>query len=698
MDVGVASDACTRCHGPSHLNVAHRDHRNHNREKELESTMKYYLRALKMALKYKWSLVTAIFCSLMVAILWGANIGAVYPFVEVVFERNSLHDWVDNQVSDSQEKIATLNSEIEELASRSEPTADDEKSRKIKEKQVSSYESRISWLEYYGPTIKRWTPSTPFATLVLLVSVLLIGTVLKGLFLIGNMVLVAKVGQRTVLDLQNTFFKNTLRQDLKTIGERGTGDLVGRIRGETGVIGNAITTLFGKTLREPFKMFACLIGAALINWRLLIFSLLIAPVAAFLMIKLSQSIKRANKRAVEQSAKLMNRLFQALTYVRIVKSHNMEPHERSQFRGTANEVYKKSMKIAVYNSLFRLNNEVLGIGVVCISALAGGYLVMNQQTHLFGFQLAATEMSITGMLTFYAFLIAACDPIRKLADVYNILNSGLVACDRVFPLVDREATIQSPKDPAPIPQKAETIRFQDVRFGYDQQIPVLKGINFEVKPGETIAIVGPNGCGKSTLVNFLLRFYDPDEGQIMIGEHEITKYKLRDLRRYVGMVNQQTMLFADTVANNIRYGSPQATDLEVINAAKQAHADAFIVEKLEKGYQTIIGEHGSTLSGGQRQRIALARAILRDSPVVILDEATSQIDTESEMLIHQTLKEHLQDRTAIIITHRMSTIDLADRVLVMDQGLVEDYGTHAELIERNPLYQRLYGSDYRESA
>ena len=651
-----------------------------------------------MALKYKWSLVTAIFCSLMVAILWGANIGAVYPFVEVVFERNSIHDWVDKQITDGNDKISDLKTEVAGLELQDSLTDDESNTLKIKRKQIVDYEHRVAWVESWGPTIKRYTPSGAFATLIMLVVILLAGTVLKGIFLIGNMVLVARVGQRTVLDLQNKFFKNTLQQDLKTLGEKGTGDMVGRIRGETGVIGNAVTTLFGKTLREPFKMLACLIGAALINWRLLIFSLLIAPIAAFLMIKLSQSIKRANKRAVEQSAKLMNRLFQALTHIRIVKSHNMESYERKQFRDKANEVYRKSMKIAVYNSLFRLNNEVLGIGVVCISALAGGYLVMNQKTHLFGIQLAATEMSITAMLTFYAFLIAACDPIRKMADVYNILNMGLVACDRVFPLVDRQASIQSPKDPKPLPSAAASINFKELHFGYDPEIPVLNGVDFEIKAGETIAIVGPNGCGKSTLVNFLLRFYDPDRGSIEFDGVNINEFKLQDLRRYVGMVNQQTMLFADSISNNIRYGSPEASDLEVRQAARKAHADSFINEKLEDGYDTVIGEHGSTLSGGQRQRIALARAILRDSPIVVLDEATSQIDTESEMLIHQTLLEHLQDRTALIITHRMSSIELADRVLVMSGGEVEGFGTHEELLATSSLYQRLFQSDLRDTA
>ncbi len=199
----------------------------------------------------------------------------------------------------------------------------------------------------------------------------------------------------------------------------------------------------------------------------------------------------------------------------------METFEQDQFKDTANEVYRKSMKIAVYNSLFRLNNEVLGIGVVCISAVAGGYLVMNQKTHILGFQLASTEMSITAMLTFYAFLIAACDPIRKLADVYNSLNVGLVACNRVFPLIDRQATVQSPENPKPIPSTASEIRFEDVMFSYEENNPVLNGVSFVIEPGETIAIVGPNGCGKSTMVNFLLRFYNPDEGNIYLGGQDI---------------------------------------------------------------------------------------------------------------------------------------------------------------------------------
>lgn len=660
--------------------------------------MKHYWRALKMALKYKWSLVTAIFCSIMVALLWGANIGAVYPFVEVVFERNSLHDWVDNQVTNSQEKIVSLTTDIETLAETGDSSADAINTIKIKEKQIEDYESRIEWLNYFGPTVKRWTPSSPFATLVMLVAVLMIGTMLKGAFLIGNMVLVAKVGQRTVLDLQNEFFESTLNQDLKAIGEKGTGDLVGRIRGETSTIGAAITTLFGKTLREPFKMIACLVGAALINWRLLLFSMLIAPIAGLLMVKLSQSMKRANKRAMEESANLMNRLFQALTYIRVVKSHNMETFEQDQFKDTANKVYRKSMKIAVYNALFRLNNEVLGIGVVCISAIAGGYLVMNQKTHIFGFQLASTEMSITAMLTFYAFLVAACDPIRKLADVYNSLNVGLVACNRVFPLIDRQALVKSPENPKTIPTVASDIRFEDVRFGYEENMPVLNGVSFEIKAGETIAIVGPNGCGKSTMVNFLLRFYNPDSGKIYVGGKDILDYNVQDMRQHVGMVNQQIMLFADSVKNNIRYGTLDASDLDVINAAKKAHADSFINDKLENGYETIIGEHGSTLSGGQRQRIALARAILRDSQVVILDEATSQIDIESEMLIHQSLQTHLKDRTAIIITHRLSSIELADKVLVMEAGKVHDFGPHNDVIGRCDLYQRLFNSELKETA
>lgn len=666
--------------------------------------MKNLLRAIRMSFSYKWSLIGAILCSLMVAVTWGANIGAVYPFVEIVFEGHSLKEWSESTQTDAETEIAKLDDEISALREAADKEKDAGRQAdllrqvQLKESVKQAYRERIEFVDKVSPTIQRYAPDTAFGTLVLVVAFLMGSTVLRGIFLIGNMVLVARVGQRTVLDLQNQFFRNTLDLDLGTIGEQGTGDLVGRIRGETNAVGAAITTLFGKTLREPLKMAVCLAGAAYYNWRLLLLSMVISPIAAYLMIRLAHSIKRANRRAFEESARLINRLFQAITYIKVVKACTMESHERRRFRVMANEVYHKGMKIAVYGSLFRMNNELLGIGIISLSILAGGYLVLNGETRLFGVPMCDRPMTLGEIMAFYAFLIGVSDPIRKMGDVFNSLQSGMVAAERVFPLIDRKSKVQEPKSPSTLPTTPASVSFEHISFSYQPGKPILKGVSFVLPAGKSMAIVGANGCGKSTLVNLLPRFYDPDSGIIRIDGEELNHFRKKDLRRYLGYVTQQTMLFDESVYENIRYGSPGATRDEVIRAATQAHAHEFIMQQLDEGYESRIGEHGGRLSGGQRQRIALARAILRNPQLLILDEATSQIDPESETLIHQTLSAFIRNRTAIMITHRLSTLSLADYILIMEAGEVVAFGTHEHLLATCPKYQALRQTELRESA
>jgi len=658
-------------------------------------------RAVRMALVYRWHLLVSMVCSVCVALLWGANIGAVYPFVEVVLQGKSMHQWIDERIAGTEQRIDQLETRIAEAEQASSTpgsgSSHEEGSLSKQRQDLSALQAELAWENRLRPVIHDYLPSTPFRTLVFMVIFLIVGTVLKGAFLVGNMVLVAMVGQRTILDLQNLFFRRTLEWDLATLASNGTGDLVGRIRGETSAIGAAITTLFGKLLREPLKMIACVIGAAAVNPRLLLLSVVICPLAGMLMIKLARSSKRDNRRSMEESAKLMNRLFQSLTYVKIVKAFTMESHERRRFRLISKEVYRRGMKISLYGALARLNNEVLGIGVICLSLLAGGYLVLNEETRLFGIPMCATPMTAGQLLTFYAFLIGAADPIRKMSDVYQLMQTGIVAADRVFPLLDRQSRVVDPTRPRPIPKQPAVLEFHQVRFAYESGPEILKGISFRMEAGESLAIVGANGAGKSTLVNLLPRFYDPTGGLVTLDGVDLREFRIKDLRRHVGCVTQQTMLFDDSIVANIRYGNPNSTYEQAMEAAKRAHAHGFI-SQLEEGYETRIGEHGGRLSGGQRQRISLARAILRDPELLILDEATSQIDPESEVAIHRALAEFVRGRTTIMITHRLSTLDLADRILVMEAGLVVDLGTHDELLLRCPTYQRLRRTDLREVA
>ncbi len=666
--------------------------------------MKNMIRALRMALRYRWSLIIALLSSVGVAVMWGANIGAVAPFIKVIFENQSLHQWIDAKIETDQQSIerTTELAATIEIRIVNEPVESEKQLLRYDLVQITDQTKAYSyslWMSQFAePYIKKYTPTTAYQTLIFLICFVIMGTFVRGLFLVVNMYLVARLGQRTVLDMQNQFFQNTLHMELSEIGKNGTGDLISRIRGETGAIGMAITTLLGKTIREPLKMVACLTGAALLNWRLLLFSLLVCPIAAVLMVFLARSMKQLNKRAVEESARLLNRLFQSITYIKAVKSFNMESHELKRFQTIASDVYRKSMRMSMLGALSRLNNELLGVSIICIGILGGGYLVLNREQSIFGIQMCETPMEVSTMMTFFAFLVASADPLRKMGDVYTLIQGGIVAADRVFPLLDKKSSIISPTNPVPMGVNPPSVTFEGLSFAYVKGTPVLQNINIEIPAGKSVAIVGANGCGKSTLVNFLPRFFDPDSGCAKLDGVDVRNYSLRDLRQTVGLVTQQSMLFDDTIANNIAYGLESATREQIIDAAKQASAHDFIVEQLENGYESSIGEHGGKLSGGQRQRLELARAILKNPKVLILDEATSQIDPTSEQLIHQTLRQFIKNRTVIMITHRMSTLELADMVVVMDAGIVVDFGTHEELMDRCDKYRAMREIGFNEVA
>jgi len=657
--------------------------------------MKNLNRALRMALRYRWSILGSFACSLMVAICWGINLGAVYPFVEVVLHNKTLHEWSVERIESGQANIEKLEKRI--AGYRAAGTPEDSREFLFAETEIGMEQRRIETTKEFIPYIEKYAPSDPYRTLVYIVGFLLLATLLRGIFLTGNMVLVAKVGQRTILDLQNLVFRNVLDMETNEIGVRGTGDLVIRIRGETGMIGNAITNLFGKTMREPLKMAACLAGAAWINWRLLLFSMVVAPFAIVLMLILARSTKRATRRANEESARLLDRLYQSLTYLRVVKAFVMENHERGRFQVVAKDVYHRAMKISWYSAFARVNNEVLGVSMIGLAVLAGGYLVLNQETALFGVRLSSTAMTFGEVMTFFAFMCGIADPLRKLADVYGSLQSGIVAADRVFPLIDQVPKIRNPASPKELPAGPLSVEFDNVSFSYDPGREVVQKVSFSVPVGTSLGIIGPNGCGKSSLINLVPRFFDVDSGSVRIGGVDVREVNIKSMRKRVGYVTQQTMLFNDTIAENIRYGSNGASQTQVVAAARAAHADGFINE-LEEGYDSSIGEHGGKLSGGQRQRLTLARAVLKNPDVLLLDEATSQIDPHSEQLIQETLGKFIRNRTTIVVTHRMETLALVDRIMVMDSGVVVDIGTHEELLKRCEIYRRVRQSSMQEAA
>jgi len=661
---------------------------------------------MQLALKHRATFIGSIGSALIVGFLWGGNIGALYPFLDIAFQNRSLHDRVDESIRNAANELTQLSGRIGQLEARWNNASDEEApdlEADLAETQRQIYwkEKALGFLGLARGFLDRYVPRDPFQTLALLVGVLFFATIVKNFFLMINMVLVARLSQLGTFELRKLFFARTLQMDVANFTSEGTSDLMSRFTHDMQNVAYGLNALFGKLVREPLKLIACLIGAALVCWQLLVLSLVIAPLAGLLIRWLAGILKRANRKAMEEMAQLYNVLTETFQGIKIVKAFTMERQERQRFHATSKKYFEKSMKIGWYDSWTRPITEILGILIICLAMLAGAYLVLRGETGLWGITMTSKPLTWPTLLIFYGLLVGTADPARKLSDVFSQLQAGVAAADRIYALLDREPQVRDPERPRPLPRHSRDLTFEGVDFAYQPDHPVLHDINLQIRFGETIAIVGPSGCGKSTLANLICRFADPTAGTIRLDGVPLPEVRIRDLRAQIGLVTQDPLLFDDTVMNNIRYGSPGASDTEIIEAAKQAHAHRFIEEELPDGYATVVGPMGGQLSGGQRQRVALARAILRDPSLLILDEATSQVDLESERLIQTVMEHFIRGRTAVMITHRLGALVLANRIVVMQDGRILDVGTHAELIARCDLYRRLYQiqfDDLKQSA
>ncbi len=648
-----------------------------------------------MAIRYKFTFTGSIVSALAVAVLWGANIGAVYPVVEVVLQDRSMRQWVDGKIEGSRKTVAAKEAVLEKLRRQSAATAAGS-DRKLQqntvnaEGELATATKALRAYEFAKPYIDEYLPASPFQTLVLVTGLLVLGTVVKDLFLVTNNVLVARMAQLATFDLRKLFYRRTLRMDLATFSEDGTADLMSRFTNDMGQVANGVDALLGKLVREPLKMFACLAFAAIISWRLLLLTLIVTPVAAYLIRWLAKMLKRANRRAMEEMAIMYTTLEETFRSIKIVKAFTNEPQERKRFHDNNKRYFHKAMRIAGYDSLTHPMTEVLGIITISLAMMAGAWLILSGETHVLGIRLSDGKMDSGSMLLFFALLAGMADPLRKMSDIFSNLQAASAAADRIFSRLDRQPQVREPSQPAPFRRHHRDLVLENVGFAYQPGKPVVEDVNLRIAFGETLAIVGPNGCGKSTLANLIPRFADPTAGVVKLDGVPLGDMRLQDLRGQIGLVTQETMLFDDTIFNNIRYGAADASREQVIEAAKRAHAHRFIEQELPEGYETSAGALGNCLSGGQRQRIALARAILRDPAILILDEATSQVDLESEQAIQQALETFTHDRTTILITHRLAVLSLADRIAVMQGGRLLDVGGHDELLARCSCYRRLY--------
>lgn len=665
--------------------------------------MKQFGRALRLAGRRPGTVAACWATSLLVAVLWATNLAAIWPVVDAVMQGDSVPGWLEREVAEGEALAAGLRAE-RLAAGRRMALAGPETAAALAQK-IADLRTREGLQGAKNrrvadavPVAREWLPDTPFETLGCVCAFVLVGTLVKNVFRVANALAVARLGCLVAFDIRKEYFRHLLRLDLGEFSDRGRGDLMARCTNDINCVGGGVQTVFGQAMLEPLKMLTCVIGAAWFSWRLLLLVMIVTPVAALLIRWLGKSLKRANRRAMEELSGVYETLAETLGSVRLIRSFCRESAERSRFHKGLKQLYARQMKIALYDSLSSPLTENVGVAMVILAAVSGGYLVLNQQTHLLGVPISDTPLTHGQMTAFFAMLAGMGDPARRLSGVFNVVQSAIAASDRVYDVLDREPAITDPPSPKPIPAAWRTLRFDNVSFQYHTDQLALEGIDLSIERGETVAIVGPNGCGKSTLLSLPPRLYDPSEGAVLLGEVDLREASLRDVRGRIGIVSQQAILMADTVAENIAYGRPGATRDEVIEAARRAHAHGFITERLPQGYETPVGAGGGRLSGGQRQRIALARAILRDPEILILDEATSQIDLESEHLIHRALADFTRGRTTLLITHRPSTLTLADRVVVMHHGRIVDVGTADELEGRCDLFRRLCCAPLMESA
>lgn len=666
--------------------------------------VKNFLRALRFAWPYRYRLSISFLCALLAAGIWSMNFTAIWPILKIFGTGQNMQAWVDASIEKTQKELIDPNKkkmdELQDQLAKIEKEMVGEDLNKFKrrnardmaivEADIKMAHDELHRYHIAKRFIDNYCPTDRFQTLVALLLVVIVAVCVRGAFEFWQESLVGAVVNLCNFDLRNLCFRKAIHLDMSHFSEVGTADMMTRFTSDTDTLCNGMKTAFGKVVAEPLKAISCIAVAAWINWPLTLTVLMIVPFALLILTRFGRMMKRATRHLLEGMGSIYKVLAEVFQGIRIVKAFAREPRERRRFHKTTRDYLAKAMWVAKLDAITSPAIEIMTVLAVSIVFLIGAYMVLEKPTSLFWIPLGDQPLEAETLMQLYALLAASADPIRRLSNVYTRIQSGCAAADRVFAYIDKEPKITNIADAPILDRHQIDIEFRNVCFSYTPGQVLLEGIDLHIKHGEIVAFVGKNGCGKTSLLNLLPRFYDVDHGSILIDGIDIRNVNLRSLRKQIAVVTQDMFLFDDTIFNNIAYAHPRATREEIESAAKKAQAHDFIVNELPNGYDTMVGSEGKKLSGGQRQRICLARAFLADPAVLILDEFTSQNDPEAEIYLHRTMHEQRDGRTILLITHRLHTLEIADRIVVLDEGRVAATGTHLELIKTCPIYQRLY--------
>jgi len=615
--------------------------------------MKLYLRLLGFLKPHFKYLFLSIFFMILCAGMSGFSITMIVPFTRVVLYE---------QKAPQSEKISDTKA------------GEEEKSESLFVMVPGKLKDKFNgWLKTDDKidTLKR-----------LCIFILLI-FLIKNIFWYVQSFLIVRVEQGVIMDIRNKLYSHYHLLPLEYFHGTKTGTLISRITNDITLVRGAVANGFAQALRQIFLVMVYLAVVFWASWKLALIAFAIFPPSFFFISKLSQSLRSRSSVTQKKMANITSVLQETISGIRVVKAFGMEKFEIGKFVDYAKDYFKTMVRLIRVGSLGPPLTEFLGVAVGVLilwfagkSILTGGGLTVDR---------------------FFLFLLAMfslMQPVKTLTNVNIDIQQGLAAAKRIFEVLDTEPKIKSPVPGITVSANPHSIRYKDVSFSYDGKKQVLRNVSLEVKSGEIVALVGPSGAGKSTLVDLLPRFYDPNKGQIEIDGIDIRRVDLKSLRDLLGIVTQETILFNDSVWNNIAYGYDGASQDEVIAASKAANAHEFIVEMPQK-YQTEIGDRGVKLSGGQRQRLAIARALFKNPPILILDEATSALDSESELLVQEAIDRLMENRTTFVIAHRLSTVQHADKIVVLDQGRIVQMGDHKSLIREEGLYKKLYEMQFK---
>jgi len=524
----------------------------------------------------------------------------------------------------------------------------------------------------------------PLEILAWLCVITLVSIFLKNASDYGRKVAFIRVDQRAAESLRTDLFHRVVLLPLSTFNRVPSGQILSRLVTDVELVKQFTIDSAANFVHNLLQVVVYLGISVWASYRLALVSFLIVPPVAFITGKLASKLRRHSGRAQARIAEVTTSLSEVLGGIRIVKAFGSEAQEQNRFAGAIARYRRSVIRLMGLDALAAPLSEFWGVAIGVTVLYYGGRLVLAPDS----------GMTAGRFFVFFIALVSMLHPLKELANVVTRFQRGAAAADRVFEILDLPVEEDAP-GAAPLASFTEGIAFENVTFAYEKDRPVLHEVSFEAPAGTTTALVGPSGGGKSTLVDLIPRFHDPGAGRVLVDGTDIRGVRRRDLRSLIGIVTQETLLFNDTVFNNIAYGSEAPTRERVVAAARAANAQEFI-EAMPSGYETTIGERGVLLSGGQRQRLAIARAILRNPSILILDEATSSLDTESENLVQEALERLLAGRTTFVIAHRLSTVMRADRILVLDRGRVVQAGTHAELVAAPGLYRRLYTLQFRD--